>query len=102
MTTRAIYVTKGAKRYVGGTVTETTGKDISGATFTIALGTDAKVPPASIVGIPVSAAGATSASRVLKMLVDNTVTVGTYYCWVKVVDSPEIEPIMIQGPITVA
>ena len=96
-----IYVSLGKKRYVGGTITELTGKDISTATFTIALGTDPVTPPPTFAAPDVNLAGATSASRVLKKLVDNTVTAGTYYVWANIADSPEIEPVVLQGPVVV-
>lgn len=100
--TTPIYVSLGKKRYVGGTVTELYGKDISGDTFTIALGSSSTIPPTTGWVAPVSTVGATSAQRILKLLVDNTTTLGTYWVWVNVVDSPEIEPLVVQGPITVA
>ena len=97
----SIYVTLGKKRYVGGTVTELNGKDISTATFTIALGVDPTLPPATFVAPDVNVAGTTNASRVLKKLVDSSVTPGTYYVWANILDSPEIEPVLLQGPVTV-
>jgi hypothetical protein len=98
-----IFVSLGKKRYVGGTITETTGKDISGATFTIALGPSGYTPPAAgWVAPDVSTAGATSAQRIVKLLVTNTTPPGVYFAWANIVDSPEIEPILLQGPFTVA
>ena len=99
-----IYVTLGKKRYVGGTITELYGKDISSAVLTIALGTDATIPPANanFVTPDVNTTGATNASRVIKKLVDSTTAPGTYFVWANISDSPEIEPIVLQGPITVA
>lgn len=97
----SIYVTLGKKRYVGGTITELTGKDISAATFTIALGTDSSIPPVAFVTPDVSTIGTTNASRVLKKLIDATTAPGTYYVWANVLDFPEIEPLVLQGPITV-
>ena len=99
-----ILVSAGAVKYVGGTVTETTGKDISAATFKVSLGSDKN--PGPWLDPDVSAAGATSASRVVKLLVSSTlpagVTIpGTYYAWVRVADAPELEPIRVQGPIII-
>lgn len=97
-----IYVSKGMKRYVGGTVTETTGKDISSATFQMALGSDNVTPPSSWVSPSVNTQGGTTADRVLKFLVDSSTAVGTYFVWCKVADSPEIEPLLLDGPVVVA
>jgi hypothetical protein len=98
-----IFVSQGKTRYVGGTITELTGKDISTATYTMALGTSAIIPPTTgWVAPDVSIAGATVASRVLKLLVTNTTPVGTWWVWVNVVDNPEIEPFAVQGPIITA
>lgn len=97
----SIYVTLGKKRYVGGTITELTGKDISGATFTIALGADSSIPPTTFVTPDVSTIGTTNASRVLKKLIDVTTAPGTYYVWANIADSPEIEPVVLQGPVVV-
>jgi hypothetical protein len=98
--TSPIYVTSGAARYVGGTVTEVTGKDISADTFTMGL-SHISTPPTVWVAPSVSTAGATLNIRTLKLLVTNTTLPGTYWVWAKIVDSPEIEPIILQGPITV-
>lgn len=96
-----IYATQGAREYVGGTITETTGKDISGATFTVGLTTSYGTPPTEWVAPDVSTVGATTASRVLKMLITDTTAPGDYYLWAKVVDNPEISPLRIQERIHV-
>lgn len=105
MTTKNIYVSLGNERYVGGTVTETTGKDISGATILIAtvLGmVNPDVPPAAAsfttLGSDVIAQGTTTASRTVKRLIDTLTNypAGTYGCWVRIADNPEIEPILLQ------
>lgn len=107
----SIYVTLGKRRYVGGTISETSGKDISGATFTIALGVDGTTPPANVAFVTpdVNTAGTTTASRILKLLISSTVgsgatqvtAPGTYYVWGNIADAPEIEPLVLQGPIIV-
>ena len=97
-----IYVSLGKKRYVGGTITELNGKDISAATFTIALGTDGTIPPATFTTPDVNTVGATTASRVLKKLIDASTPPGTYFVWANILDSPEIEPVVLQGPVVVA
>ena len=104
MTTAKILVTLGNKRYVGGTITEVTGKDISGATYLIAtvIGQiDRNIPPPAAafttLGSDVITAGTTNASRVLKRLIDTVgnYPVGTYGCWGRIADNPEVEPILL-------
>jgi len=81
-----IFVSRGAQEYAGGTITETTGKDITAATITMCLGTyDA---PGTFVA-PTVDSSPTVASRLVKLLVTNTTTVGAYWVWVKVGDGPE-------------
>lgn len=88
MATREILVSAGAVEYVGGTITEATGKDIGTATFQLSLGSRAN--PGAWVTPSTSQAGPLGASqRVLKLLVDNTTPRGTYYCWARIADTPE-------------
>jgi hypothetical protein len=89
----------GGGAYGGGTTTPTTGKDISGATFQISLGSADNPGPWE--SPDVSTQGATTAIRTVKLLVDNTYPKGTYYAWVRVTDVPEILPMRIQGPIII-
>jgi hypothetical protein len=99
-----IYVTNsGEKEYVGGTLTELTGKDITAANFAVALGLSDTIPPTSAGVTPsVNVQGPTVADRLLKLLVDNTVSPGTYFIWGKVVDTPESRWILLDGePIIV-
>jgi hypothetical protein len=101
--TVTIYVSQGMKQYVGGTVTETTGKDISAATFTVALGVSQTVPPVTgWVAPSVSTVGTTDESRILKLLVTNTTPTGTFWVWATITDNPEVEPLVLQGPIIIA
>ena len=111
-----IYVSKGFKRLVGGTITEKTGKDISADSFQIALGSSATVPPTSGWADPtVSSQGPgeprpnrygvdipAAAQRVVLLLVDNSTPLGTYHVWAKIPDMPEVEAVWLAGPITVA
>lgn len=112
MTSTTIATTAGAKKYVGGTITETTGKDITTATIQIALGPSKVVVPTTgwvTPDVSVAGPGATiggvaippTAQRVVKLLVTNATPPGLYYCWVRITDNPEVEPIMIQGPIII-
>jgi hypothetical protein len=103
--TTEIIVSAGAAKYVGGTVTETTGKDISGATFEISLGS-VDAPGRTWLTPDVSVQGSTTAERTIKLLVTATVPSGidwpgTFYAWVRITDTPEIEPLRVQGPITI-
>ncbi len=72
-----IFTRLGKKRYVGGTVTEVNGKDISGATYTIGLSPDLNTLPTSFVTPDVNTAGATPAQRVLKLLISSPQAAGT-------------------------
>lgn len=100
-----ILASAGAVKYVGGTVTEATGKDITAATFVISLGSEFQ-PGRTWLTPDSNTVGATTASRVIKLLVSSAapaglVIPGIYWAWVRVADSPEIEPLRVQGPITV-
>lgn len=85
--TMTIHVSKGEKQYAGATITETTGKDISGATYLVSLGTS--TVPGTGATPDRNAAGATPNVRTVAKLIDNTVPLGTYWVWVHVGDSPE-------------
>lgn len=102
MTTDVI-ISAGAVKYVGGTITEITGKDITGATFQISLGSD--IQPGAWLTPDVSTVGATNNVRTVKLLVSSSVPAGlakgTYWAWVRISDSPEVEPLRVQGPINV-
>ena len=100
-----VLVSAGAVKYVGGTVTEASGIDISGATFEMNLGS-ATNPGVTWFPPDVSAAGSNNATRVLKLKVSATTPTGisvpgNYYCWARITASPEIEPVRLQGPIVV-
>lgn len=88
-----------SKEYVGGTITETTGKNISGATFKIGLSASISIPPATYLTPDISVQGTTTADRVVKLLIDNSFAPGTWYVWVNIADTPEVLPFMIQGPV---
>lgn len=98
---QTVYVTAGGPEYCyPRTITETTGKDISGDPVTVGLG-GYNDPPASMVTPTVDEQGSTSASRVVQLLIDNTVTPANYWLWVKVTDSPEAPIRRTDGRITV-
>lgn len=96
-----IHVTAGEKEYVGGTVTANDGDDISGATFLIGLSTSQSAPPASWVAPDVDEQGATTADRLVKLLVEAPQAAGSYYCWVRVTDVPEDVFLVVDGPFKV-
>jgi hypothetical protein len=94
---RTINVTGGFSDYAVGTVTETTGKDLSSATFKVALilksavtlpasGNAAWQTPNPVV---VTAPGTATVS----LLVTNSTTPGDYYLWVDVADNPTVVPV---------
>lgn len=94
---QVIKVSIGGARYVGGTITETTGKDISADTVQVALGT--ATTPGTWQTPDVITANVSSVT--VKYLVTNAVTPGVYYVWAKITDTPEIEPFVLDGPIYV-
>lgn len=103
MGSHTIHVSLGEISYVGGTITETTGKDITAATIVMALGTYS-TPPAKTVGRAPDSdqPGATTASRVVKLLIDNSYQpTSGQYVWGWITDAPEIEPVRLDGPITI-
>lgn len=102
MTTTTIWVSKGEVEYVGGTVYETAQVDISSATFKIGLSTSETTPPDAFSVPDVSIADGASYKRTIKMLVDNTVSAGTYYAWGQIDDGTETAQVLLQGPIVVA
>lgn len=89
---KTIWVSTGAQEYVGGSVTEITGEDISTATLEVGLSTSPNTPPDDWATPDVDEEGTTTSSRVVKLLVTDTTELGTYYCWVRVSDIPEIAP----------
>lgn len=97
MGAQTINVSAGAARYVGGTITETTGKDISADTVVMSLGT--ATGPAAWVAPDEKLANV--ASVTVKMLVTSATAVGTYFVWARITDSPEVEPFILDGPIYV-
>lgn len=100
MAHREILVSAGAVEYVGGTVTESTGKDIGTAVFELALGS--RTNPGTWVAPSTSQAGPLGPSqRVLKLLIDNTTPKGTYYCWARIQDTPETTTVRFPVQITV-
>jgi hypothetical protein len=98
-----IHVSRGQARYVGGTVREVNGADISAAPIVVALG-DYDPPPAKTDGRAptVDDPGATNAERVVKLLVDSsTAPASNRWLWAWITDTPEAEPIRLDGPINV-
>lgn len=91
MHTVDVLVSAGAAVYVGGTVTEQTGKDISAATFEVALGSET-TPATTWVAPTVSLVGTGNSQRIVKLLVTSSTPKGVYTLWVRVTDSPELVP----------
>lgn len=104
MPAQTINVTAGQARYVGGTVTEQTGKDISNDTIVMALGPSNTTPPARTAGKSPDSDDAQDdkATRVVKLLIGaGYQPASDVYCWAWITDSPEIEPLCLDGPITI-
>lgn len=89
ISTQTIAVSLGAVEYTWPvTITETNGKNITGDTVQISLGTyDA--PGTWQAGVVQRPGNSTA---VIQLLINNTVAAGSYWVWVKVTDSPEIVP----------
>lgn len=68
------------------TIIERTGKDITGAAVSLALGTDADPGTWHAPGTDTAPA---DNQRTVQMLVDASYPVGSYWLWTKVVDTPE-------------
>lgn len=108
MTLRPIFISQGKKRYVGGTVTDGLGHDISADTYTVALCTSNSIPPTTgWVAPDVNTVGSGGTStRQLLMLVQSSTVYGTgtvtpgleVWCWGNIVDTPEVEPFVLSGP----
>lgn len=99
-----IHVTQGEKRYVGGTITETSGQDISGDTIVMALGSYSTPPNATDGKAPDSdEQGTTIAERVVKLLIDDSYQPATQmYAWGWITDAPEVAPVRLDGPFTIS
>lgn len=84
-----INVSLGAAEYTQPvTITESNGANISGDSVQISLGSY-NAPGAWVNGVLTRPS---ISSATIKMLVDNSVSPGVYYVWVKVTDTPEIAP----------
>ena len=82
-----IHVSKGEQRYAGGLIEETTGKDISGATYQVSLGSATSPGTGEAPGL--NTAGTGNNTRRVGKLINNTVPPGRYWVWVHIGDTPE-------------
>lgn len=98
---RTIQVTAGAVEYVGGTVKEKFGKNISAATIVMALGASPSDAPDDWVAPTTTTAGGSPAERIVRLEVSSSTPPGSYWCWVKITDAPEILPRVFEGQIIV-
>lgn len=98
-----IWVSKGEAEYVGGTITEKSGKNISADQIVVGVGTYWTPPAkADAVAADVDQPGATTADRLIKKLIDALVPVGAgRQLWAWITDSPEIEPIRLDDTFDV-
>lgn len=98
-----IYVSQGEKEFVGGTITETTGKDITAAVFQLGLGSQS-TPPTVWSTPDVDEPGTTPNIRTVKLLIDDSTPTSAvyYYCWAKITDNPEIPFIRFERQILVS
>jgi hypothetical protein len=85
-------VTAGDEVYVGGTITELTGKDISGATIVVALLNTGSGPTSETEGTePDIDEKPTLSQRTVKKLINSDVAPGSYQLWGRITDTPERE-----------
>ena len=92
--TQTIALSAGAIEYTYPlTITEKTGKDISGVTILLSLGTY-QAPGDTWQAPDVDQPGDTTAARVVQLLIGDALkpAAGTYYLWSKVTDAPEVMP----------
>jgi hypothetical protein len=100
-----ILISAGARKYIGGTITESSGLDISGLDYKISLGS-ADRPGATWLTPDTSVSpGGNNWQRTVKYLVTSTtpagVIPGTYYVWIKVTAAQEIDPLRIPGEVVI-
>lgn len=86
-----IYVSKGMAEYVGGKITEKSHKDITAVTIQLALAGPDEPPATGWVDPNVDNALNTY-TREVKMLINGSQAVGTFWLWAKITDNPEIIP----------
>lgn len=97
-----VITSAGAKKYVGGTITETTGADISAATIVIGLSASTQTPPTTSQIPDSDTPGATSNIRTVKLLVTTTTAApGTYWPWVRITGNQETDWLLIPEPVTI-
>lgn len=101
MATATIAVTQGYSDLIGGTLTDTRGNDISTDTIMMGLSAQSGVFPTTWYAPDVSAPGATSSSRVVRLLINNRFTVGTWWLWVWVQDGSTKVPLMFPQSIRI-
>lgn len=97
-----VLASAGESEYVGGTITETTGKNITTATYKMALGSETR--PGAWEDPSVSTVGALgNHTRVLKLLIGAAPSTpsGEYYVWARITDTPEINAIRFPQKIIV-
>ena len=84
-----INVTAGGIEYASALITDTTGQDLTAATFQVGLGTNSRTAPAAWQAPDVQESVGTNVR--VKLLIDG-ITPGRYWLWVKITDTPEIIP----------
>jgi len=85
-------VTAGDEVYAGGTITELSGKDISGDTIVLALLPLGSKPDETTTDTaPDVDESPAPAQRVVKMLITDDVEPGSYQLWARITDNPEQE-----------
>jgi hypothetical protein len=97
-----VLASSGESEYVGGTITELTGKDISTASYQMALGSDVRPGTWSAPSVSTVGPGGNS-TRIVKLLIGASAATpnGTYYVWAKITDNPEVNAVRFPQKIVV-
>jgi hypothetical protein len=99
---RTVRVSAGDQVYVGGTITEINGADISADTIVLALLPLGSKPDETTTGTEPDVDESPGPSqRVVKMLVTDEVPVGPYQLWGRIIDTPEREWVRIDTVNTI-
>ena len=101
MKTKVINVTDGMREYIGGTVTERFGANISDTVFQVGLGGYDQEHLPDIWTSPDLDSSPTSSKRKIDKLIDGSAPLGVHYLWIRVQDNPEIIPLRVDIAIVV-
>jgi hypothetical protein len=100
--TEAVYVSQGKKRLVGGKIIDNLGNDISGYAYTCAVGQSDVIPPTTgWTTADYNQPGVNNQQRVVKKLIDSSITPGRWFVWANIPSTPEIEPVVLAKVVVI-